>query len=75
MSQDVFNLLSDLDGSKASGSDGLCAKILKFCSLAVYEPITHVFNSSLQVSTFPSEWKIHRICPVPKRGDLALSGI
>ena len=67
----IYTLLSNLDPTKACGSDELDAKLLKFCSVSLYEPISHTFNISLQCSVFPQEWKTHKICPIPKKGDLS----
>ena len=33
--------------------------------------LLHIFNISLQCSVFPQEWKTHKICPIPKKGDLS----
>ena len=33
-------------------------------------PLHNLFSSCLELGDIPSEWKIHKICPVPKSGDL-----
>ena len=67
--EDVLGILSSLDTSKAMGIDGLGPKLLKFCSLALYEPLFHLFKASLDHHQLPSEWRIHCITPVFKSGD------
>ena len=34
--------------------------------------MTAIFNLSLESAIFPSDWKVHRICLIPKKGDLHL---
>jgi hypothetical protein len=65
-SHDIYDLLSNLDVSKAIGSDGISSKILKFCSLAIYDPITHVFNTSLGIQSFPQSGKYTKYAPSQK---------
>ena len=66
---EVFNILTSLDTSKATGVDSIGPKILKSCAISLYTPITLLFKKSLQSSHIPSEWKIHIITPIPKAGD------
>ena len=69
-SSDVYIALSTLDPTKAFGCDNVHPRILKYCALALVEPISHLFRLSLQNSCIPEEWKLHKICPIPKAGDL-----
>ena len=36
------------------------------------EPVTYICYLSLKINTFPADWKVHKICPIPKKGDLCL---
>ena len=68
---DVYMALVNLDLNKASGCDGINPKLLKYCSTSLTEPIFHLFNLSLNVEyKIPDEWKVHKITPVPKKGNL-----
>ena len=63
--------LVNLDPNKASGCDGINPKLLKYCSTSSTEPIFHLFKLSLNVEyKIPDEWKVHKITPVPKKGNL-----
>ena len=62
---DVFTILKELDISKASGHDGIGPNILRNCSVALYQPLCHLFQMSLKVHKLPDEWKLHSI----KNGD------
>lgn len=70
--EDVFDALSSLDPTKAMGIDGIGPKILKSCALAIYQPLHHLFQTSLHTLTIPKEWKIHCISPIHKSGDRSL---
>jgi hypothetical protein len=52
--------------SSAEGHDGVCVKMLKLIPQVILPTLTNIVNSSLQMSTFPSEWKKALICPIPK---------
>ena len=67
-SSDVYNALSILDDSKAPGCD-INPYILRNCSAALISPLTHLFSLSLSFHLIPTEWKMHKICPIYKEGD------
>ena len=66
---DVYLELSKLDPSKATGLDVISSRLLKYCALALYIPIHHVFKLSINSQSIPSHWKVHCIVPVLKSGD------
>ena len=66
---DVYNALKSLDPSKASAYDGITAKILKKCAIALFQPIHHLFSWSLCQHYIPVEWRTHRISPIFKSGE------
>ena len=39
---------------------------------ALTSPVTRICSLSLQSKVFPSAWKLHKICPIPKKGDLRI---
>ena len=67
---DVFTALSKLDDTKAYGCDEIHPKILKNCTLSVLESVHSLFVTCLSNNTIPAEWKVHKITPIPKKGDL-----
>ena len=69
---DTFTALIQLDPKKSKGIDGIGPLVLKRCATPLCTPLNHLFVSSLQFSTIPSEWKVHRISPVYKSGDKSL---
>lgn len=70
-SSDVMEAITKLDPSKAFGSDGLSPMVLKGCCTSLLEPITSLLQMCIKTCIIPKEWKIHKICPVPKSGDLS----
>ena len=71
-SSDIYQALSSLNPSKSMGPDGINPRVLKSCACALSDPLFHLFNCSLQSSTLPREWKLHRISPIFKSGDKSL---
>lgn len=65
---DILNAISTLKESGSSGPDGIPPIFLKNCSLAIVEPITTLFNWSLQSGLFPTRWKSSFIMPIFKAG-------
>lgn len=66
---DVYRQLSSLNTTKSKGLDGIGPAILKHCAVALTEPLTHLFQQSLNHHILPGEWKLHAITPIYKSGD------
>ena len=66
---EIHEILESLDTSKASGYDGLGNKVLKMLAPALSEPLSHLFNLSLQSGVFPNYWKFANVNPIFKKGD------
>ena len=66
---DVFEALIHLDTRKAAGCDSIPSIILKTCAISLMEPVFHLFSLCLRTSSIPQEWKLHKISPIPKKGD------
>ena len=43
-------------------------KILKLAANIIAPSLTHIFNQSIAVSIFPTEWKLARVSPICKKG-------
>ena len=71
LDSEVYDTLISLDETKSIGIDSIPPIILKHCALALYKPFHQLFWLCLiKQGCLPSEWKVHRITPVPKSGDL-----
>ena len=66
---EVFQALIKLNPSKAGGIDNITPTILRNCASALAAPLHHLFTTSLNNGTIPTEWKTHKIIPIYKSGD------
>ena len=64
---EVGDILNILDTSKAIGPDLLNPRLLKEAASILKYPLCTLFNLSLTLSTFPSEWKCANVTPVFKK--------
>ena len=60
--------LVDLDKltTKACGTDGIPAKLLKECTNEIAPSLCLMFNTSLKTACLPKEWKEAKVTPVHK---------
>ena len=65
---EVLEHLSSLDPSKSAGSDGINPMFLKAAAPVIADPISQLFNLSLDLSFFPSDWKSALVLPLFKGG-------
>ena len=65
--------LSALKVKKAAGIDDLPAKLLKDSAKVISGPLCKLINRSLETGVVPSEWKIAKINPLHKKGDVTLA--
>ena len=68
---DVFNIMSTLNTTKATGIDGISPVLLKSCASSLSTPVHTLFLLSITRGTLPKEWKTHLITPIFKSGDKA----
>lgn len=66
---DVFSALSKLNVDRAPGIDGFPNILLRKCRYALAIPLYILFNKSLSLGSFSSEWKISLVCAIHKKGD------
>ena len=55
--REVLNILNSLDPNKSSGPDKIPIKLLKMCALLIANPLSKLFNKSLESGKFPAVWK------------------
>ncbi len=66
--EQVLSLISSLDTTKSTGSDGVSARMLKATAISIARSVTDLFNLSLRTGKIPTQWKLARITPIPKGG-------
>jgi hypothetical protein len=60
----VVNELTTLKLSKATGLDGITARLLKNSGSVLAKPIAHIVNLTITTGQIPSEWKEAKVIPV-----------
>ena len=65
----VKDAISLIDSSKSSGPDFVSPKLLCEGSTELCTVLSHLFNSLLALSYFPSVWKLANVTPIFKKGD------
>ena len=58
----------------ATGIDKISSKILKLAAPAISSSLTYIFNQAITLCTFPDEWKMARVSPLNKNGQINLPG-
>ena len=66
---EVSEELIALDTTKAKGIDAVGPILLKYCALALYQPLCHLLVQSVKQHRIPTKWKNHVITPIHKSGD------
>ena len=64
----VAKLLDGLNVHKASGPDGLNARVLKECSNEISPILALIYNESLSRGDVPDKWRQANVSPVFKKG-------
>lgn len=66
--EDIMEIIGKLKTS-APGHDNICASLIKSVSSTIVEPLTYIFNLSLQKGCVPKDLKIAKVIPLHKSGD------
>ncbi len=64
--EEIEKELSNLDGKKATGCDGIPPKVLKAAATVISGPVAHVFNNTLRSGQIPQIWKKAVVTPIHK---------
>lgn len=62
---EILKALSSIK-STAVGSDGIGIHMLQYCCPFIIPFITHIINCAIEINTFPKQWKIAHVLPLPK---------
>ena len=65
----VLKLLNNLKIHKASGPDGLSARVLKECSSEIAPILALIYNESFAQGTVPDDWRQANVIPIFKKGE------
>ena len=64
----VLKYLSNIDVSKATGTDNIGPRLIKLAAPYIADDITFICNHSINNSTFPNKWKEAKVSPLYKNG-------
>ena len=67
--QQTLKLIQAISANKATGIDGLSARLVKIAAPAIAPSLTKLMNICITTGVFPSAWKVARITPLHKSGD------
>ena len=67
--ENIQALISKCSSKKATGIDGIPAKVDKSCCRTIAKPLFKLINYSLANSTFPNRLKLAQVIPVYKKND------
>ena len=67
---DVTKAIKKLKNKMTSGHDMIPSFLVKDCSSVFVTPLLIIFNMSLRTSTFPECWKLAKVCPIYKSGNV-----
>ena len=65
----VRRLLAGLDPRKASGPDGISARVLKELSSEIAPILTTIYQTSITTGEVPADWREAHISPIYKKGE------
>ena len=67
---EVLAIISNLKSTQSCGIDNIDAMVLKHAKHQLTPVITHLINLSIQSAVFPDQWKIAKVVPLYKKGEV-----
>ena len=67
-SEDVTRRLKSLKPTSAPGPDGIHPRLLKECANELGQPLSIIFNRSMEEGILPDDWKKTNVTPIFKKG-------
>ena len=68
---EVRDALKKINIKKSAGPDGLDPHLLQIAAEIIVEPLTHIFNLTIENGQIPKIWKAANVVPLLKGGDPA----
>jgi len=68
--EEVINIMMKMDSKKAVGPDGLLVRFLQLIINQISPVLCHIINKSLTIGKVPNMWKLAKVTPLHKSGNL-----
>lgn len=62
--------INHLKPKRSRGPDSVPPYVFKACSEFLISPLEYIFNLIIAKSYFPAAWKLTKVCPIHKNGDV-----
>ena len=69
---DTQKAIDKLENKSSSGHDGISNKLLKLLKMELCKSLTLIINQMITTGIFPDSFKISKITPLFKKGDVSL---
>lgn len=66
---EIFNVIMKQKSNKASGYDDISIEVVKYTADILCEPLSFMFNTSIEKGIFPECLKIAKVIPIYKSGE------
>ena len=63
-------MLKTISANKATGPDNIPGRLLKIASDILSPSLTEIFNKSLSTGSYPDDWKMAKVMPIYKHGNI-----
>ena len=63
---EVYKIITNLKNDCSSGHGNIPVRYLKSVAEYITSPMVNIINTSIDQEIFPKQWKISRVCPIPK---------
>ena len=63
---EVYKMIINIKNDCSSGHDNIPVRYLKCVAEYITSPMVHIINTSIDQEIFPKQWKVSRVCPIPK---------
>lgn len=69
---EIIKSMKRLKNSHTAGHDMIPSFLVRDCAIVLASPLLIIFNMILRTGVFPNCWKLSRICPVHKSGNIEM---